>query len=169
MSLVVGGGGVWTCYLSISIPCVYNKSNCYIAGNFFSTARGLIGYCEVTWHLTMKLFPAKLSERSTFPMTSEGNNAMLPANVHRWPPLQRGLMNFQLQNFQLYNKSWLNDWSLGKQLILFPSNLNVSLVGTSRFWGNKINCLPRDQPSRNGRLYRVQFTKIIAFCPRWCC
>ena len=29
-------------------------------------------------------------------------------------PLQRGLMNFQLQNFQLYNKS-LKDWSLGKQ------------------------------------------------------
>ena len=36
-------------------------------------------------------------------------------------------MNFQVQNFQLYNKS-LKDWSLGKQLILFPSNFNV-------FWG----------------------------------
>ena len=30
---------------------------------------------------------------------------MLPANVDQRPPLQRGLMNFQLQNFQLYNKS----------------------------------------------------------------
>ena len=38
-------------------------------------------------------------------------------------------MNFQLQTFQLYNKS-LKDWSLGKQLILFPSNLNVSLGST---------------------------------------
>ena len=28
-------------------------------------------------------------------------------------------MNFQLQNFLLYKKS-LNDWSLGKQLILYP-------------------------------------------------
>ena len=53
-------------------------------------------------------------------MTSGGNSALLPANVGGQPPLQRGLMNFQVQNFQLYNKS-LKDWSLGKQLILFPS------------------------------------------------
>ena len=32
---------------------------------FFSTACALIGYFEVTWHLTMKLFPAKISERET--------------------------------------------------------------------------------------------------------
>ena len=51
-------------------------------------------------------------------MTSEGNSALLPANVDQRPPLQLGLMNFQLQNFQLYNKS-LEDWSLGKQSILF--------------------------------------------------
>ena len=41
----------------------------------------------------------------------------------------------------LYNKS-LNDWSLGKQWILFPSNLNVSL---DFLLGNKIHCSPRDQ------------------------
>ena len=29
-------------------------------------------------------------------MTSEGNIALLPANVDPRPPLQRGLMNFQL-------------------------------------------------------------------------
>ena len=77
-------------------------SYCYIAGNFFSTARGLIGYFEVTWHLTMKLLSGQHCKKS---MTSGGNNAMLPANVDQWPPLQRGLMNFQLHNFQLYNKS----------------------------------------------------------------
>ena len=66
-------------------------------------------------------------------MTSEGNSALLLANVDRRPLLQPGLMNFQGQNLQLYNKS-LTDWSLGKQLILFPSNLK-----------NKINCLLRDQ------------------------
>ena len=38
-------------------------------------------------------------------MTSEGNRALLPVDVDRPPPLQRGLMNFQLQNFQPYNKS----------------------------------------------------------------
>ena len=36
---------------------------------------------------------------------------------------------FQLGR-QLYNKS-LKDWSLGKQLILFPSNLDVTLGFTS--------------------------------------
>ena len=41
----------------------------------------------------------------------------------------------------LYNKS-LNDWSLGEQWILFPSNFNVSLDFVS---GNKIHCTPRDQ------------------------
>ena len=58
-------------------------------------------------------------------MTSESNGALLPPNVDRQPPLERDLMNFQLQNFQLYNKS-LKDWFLGKQLTLFVSNLNVS-------------------------------------------
>ena len=47
-------------------------------------------------------------------MTSVGNSALLPANVDRRVPLQRGLMNFQLQNFQLYNRS-SEDWgSRGK-------------------------------------------------------
>ena len=69
-------------------------------------------------------------------MTSECNSALLPANVDRRAPLQRGLMNFELQNFQLYNKS-LKDWSLGKQSIcsprisMFPE---AELWETLRFW-----------------------------------
>ena len=61
-----------------------------------STARGLINCFEVTWHLTMKLFPAKIDlwarEQCKKIKTSEGNN------------------------FQLYNTS-LKDWCLGN---LFP-------------------------------------------------
>ena len=91
----------------------------------------LIGYFEVTWHLKMKLFPAKnlwAGNIAAISMTSEGNNsALLPADVDRPPPLQRGLMNFQLQNFQLYYTS-LKDWSLWKQLILFRLNLKVSVI-----------------------------------------
>ena len=59
-------------------------------------------------------------------MTSEGNSALLPANVDQQPPLQLGLMNFQL-----YNKSRISMFSfgfasgnieiLGKQNWLFPS------------------------------------------------
>ena len=84
-------------------------------------------------------------------MTSEGNIALLPADVYRRLPLQ-GLMNFQLQNFQLYNKS-LKDRSVGRQLILIPENINVTR-GTLRFSGNKINCLPTDQSLS---VYRERF------------
>ena len=62
----------------------------------------------------MKLFPAKISEQAASiakSMTSEANGALLTAKVDLRPPLQRGVMNFQL-----YNKS-LKDWSLGKQNI----------------------------------------------------
>ena len=54
----------------------------YIAG-IFSQQRALlliIGYFEFPGHLTMKMFPAKISERGKS-MTSEGNSAMLPLNV----------------------------------------------------------------------------------------
>ena len=42
------------------------------------TARTLkwLLYLEVTWHLTIKLFPAKIIAKS---MTTEGNSALLPA------------------------------------------------------------------------------------------
>ena len=36
-----------------------------IAGSFFPTAHALVGYFEVTWHLTMRLFPVKISEQAT--------------------------------------------------------------------------------------------------------
>ena len=41
-------------------------------------------------------------------MTLEGNRALLPTNVDRRPPLQRGLMNFQLQNFHLVPRETVN-------------------------------------------------------------
>ena len=97
----------------------------------------LIGYFEVTWHLKMKLFPAKISERATLPQSVWRQRVITvhcyPCTVERPPPLQRGLMNFQLQNFQLYYIS-LKDWSLWKQLILFPLNLNVSVVKCLLFY-----------------------------------
>ena len=41
------------------------KLNCYRAGHFFPTVHALIGYFEVARYLTMKLFPAKISEWAT--------------------------------------------------------------------------------------------------------
>ena len=69
-------------------------------------------------------------------MTSEGHSALLHGNVGRRPLLQRGLMNFQRQFFQLYDKS-LKDWSVGKQLVLFPSGPVIK--GTSQLMHTPIS------------------------------
>ena len=82
-----------------------DNSHCYIAGNCFPAVHDLISHFKVTRHLTIKPFPVKISE---------------------WVTLQNA-MQWGLMNFQLYNNS-PEDWSLGKQLILFPSNLIVFLV-----------------------------------------
>ena len=53
---------------NVMIECISEEAiYYYIAGNFFPTACTVIGYFEVTWHiyLTMKLFPAKISEKAT--------------------------------------------------------------------------------------------------------
>ena len=55
----------WTSSFSLTEKfqfMILHNLHCYIAENFFSTARSVIGYFEVTWHLTMKLFPAKICE-----------------------------------------------------------------------------------------------------------
>ena len=99
-------------------------------------------------------------------MTSEGNRALLPANVDRRPPLQRGLMNFQLQKFQLYNKL-LKDCSLGKQLILFPvysrekklvslGTSHRSLTAAPNFY------IPENSPSQ--RKLKLGTKVMKAFC-----
>ena len=66
-----------------------HKLYCYIAGVFPATGRPFIGYMQfmVTWHLTMKLFPAKCHEwailRKLWRQT--GNSSLLP--VKCWPLL----------------------------------------------------------------------------------
>ena len=44
---------------------IWNNSFCFLAGNFFPTVCTLLGYFEVTWQVTMKLFPAKIFEWAT--------------------------------------------------------------------------------------------------------
>ena len=117
---------------------------CYVAGNFFSTVHALIGYFAVTWHLTMKLFPAKISEQATMKNPWPHRATM---HCYQWllTAWEIYFHKFVLKKVfflhGLYNKS-LKDWSLGKQLSLFPSNLNVSLSSAS---GNKINVFPWNQ------------------------
>ena len=126
----------------------------------------------------MKLFPAKCHERATLRKLwrQTGNSLLLPGQQFTvdccctwWLESQRGFQILFLFCFVLlYNKS-LNDWSLGEQCILFPSNLNVSSRETLRFSGNKIHCSPRDQSlsvyyySRKifPRFWLVKTTRII--------
>ena len=51
-------------HLGRSRRCPLNRGFT-VAGNFFPMARALFGYFQVTWQLTMKLFPVKISERAT--------------------------------------------------------------------------------------------------------
>ena len=59
---------------------------------------------EVMWHLTMNLFPAKISERA---INCKIYDVRITAKCKCYPPvltdnhIQKGLMNFQLQNPQL--------------------------------------------------------------------
>ena len=118
-----------------------DKWFCYIAGNFFPAVFTLIGYFEVTWQVTMKLFQAKIFEWATLQNKCTVTHKCWPMTT-----IAASLMNFQLQNFQLYNKS-LKDWCQGKQLICFLLNLNVSLgfpSETLRFLGD--NSLSPSRP-----------------------
>ena len=66
---------------------VRSNFDCYFAGVFPATARPFIGYFMVTWHLTMKLFPAKSHERATLRKLwrQTGNSSLLPTKC--WPLL----------------------------------------------------------------------------------
>ena len=103
-------------------------------------------YFEVTWQLTMKLFQAKISEWAALQnlWCQRVTVYCYPRKCWLMTTVAASLMNFQVQNFQLYNKS-LKDWCQGKKLIFFPLNFNVSLglpSETLRFLGDKIHSLP---------------------------
>ena len=110
---------------------------CYIAGVFPATA-------SIHWlvhgHMTSdnetvfrqmpwagNIAKTMMSNGKQFTVTRE----MLTAVAHgqRWPDVVAGISErfpkFAFYFVLLFNKS-LNDWSLGEQWILFPSNVNVS-------------------------------------------
>ena len=73
---------------------------------------------------------------------------------------QRGCFCFVL----LYNKS-LNDWSLGKQWILFPSHLNVSLdfiSGNIEILGKQNSLFPSGPVIKCLLLYSWRFSRYSA-------
>ena len=119
---------------------------CYVDGNFFSTVHALIGYFEVTWHLTMKLFPAKISEQATM-QNPWRQRATVQCYLWMLTIWEIYFHTFVLKEgfffFMGYITNHLKTGPSGfKQLSLFPSHLNVSLSSTS---GNKINAFPRNQ------------------------
>ena len=80
----------------------------------------------------MKLFPAKLPWAGNIAKTMTSNGKQCTVTREMLTAVARDRWNlsavfkFCFCFVLLYNKS-LNDWSLGQQWILFPSNLNVSL------------------------------------------
>ena len=81
----------------------------------------------------MKLFPAKISEPATLQ-----NLWRQKETVYCYPQMFTAreiyfhkFVHEKVFSRELYDKS-LKDWSLGKQLILFPENLNVFRGDRSR-------------------------------------
>ena len=119
------------------------RTICCIAGVFPATARPFISYFMVTWHLTMKPFPAKCHEWATLQKlwSQTENISLLPAKcwllshmirAYSWSGLMLSLESQRVFKtpfcfLLLHNKS-LNDWSLGEQWILFPPNLRTPLT-----------------------------------------
>ena len=85
-----------------------------------------------------------------------------------WLESQRGFQILLLSFVLLYNKS-LNDWSLGEQWILFPSNLNVSLdfvSGNIEILGKQNSLFPSGPVikclmSFRRESYRREFTPVL--------
>ena len=106
---------------------IWNNSFCFLTGNFFPTSYTLLGYFEVTWQLTMKLFPAKIFERAT-----PQNLWCQSVTVLCYPRMLTDDHRYSKVSWiSSYNKS-LKDRSLGKQLIMLPLNLNVSELWDSQ-------------------------------------
>ena len=140
----------------------------------------------VTWHLTMKLFPAKCHERATLQKLwrQTGNSSLLPGQQFTvdccckwWLESQRGFQILLLSFVLLYNKS-LNDWSLGEQWILFPSNLNISLdfvSGNIEILGKQNSLFPSGPVIKCLLLYgsvsqgrgTTKFTNLIGWNGYW--
>ena len=102
----------------------------------------------VTWHLTIKLFPAKCHERATLwkLWRQTGNSSLLPAKC--WPLLHviAGISalfsNFAFVLFCYITNHFMTG-PLGNSEFCFP-RMTLSRK-TMRFSGNKIHCSPRDQ------------------------
>ena len=99
----------------------------------------------VTWHLTMKLLPAKCHERATLRKLwrQTGNSSLLPAKC--WPLLHvMAGISARFSNFAFVLFCYITNrlmTGLGNSEFWFP---RISMF-PSRFSGNKIHCSPRNQ------------------------
>ena len=107
----------------------------------------------VTWHLTMKLFPAKCHERATLRKLRRqtGNSSLLPAKcwplLHAMAGISSRFSNFAFVLF-CYITNHLMTGPLRNSEFCFlwiSMFLLTSSWETLRFLGNKIHCSPQDQ------------------------
>ena len=119
--------------LLFSIVAKLSYNCCYIAGNFFPTAHALIGYFEVAWRLTVKLFPAKICKRATLQNLWRQRVTVhcylrtltVTARLNEFPAIPRETVNFVYLESQCFLRP---RWDGDSQEII----LTVSL-GTSHF------------------------------------
>ena len=98
---------------------VDNNHICYIAAQFFPTARAFIRYFEVMWYLTMKLFPAKITERENLQ-----NLWRQRVRVHCYPRM--------LTNDRRYSEV---SWILSLKISSYVTNdLKTDPSGNSQFF-----------------------------------
>ena len=86
------------------------------------TARSLkwLLYLEVTWHLTIKLFPAKIIAKST---TTEGNSALLPA-----------IRKLKQKRRRRLRKRHLKRWIRSTSNFAAPIPLSIRTIVVIFFW-----------------------------------
>ena len=121
-----------------SSPGEHHNLMLYRAGVFPATARPFIGYFMVTWHLTIKLFPAKCHERAT---------------LRKIYDVKQETVHCYLRNVDCCctwsEVAWCCRWYLSAFFkicfcFVLPRG-TVNFVSLESFSGNEIHCSSRDQ------------------------
>ena len=147
---------------------------CYIAEFFPITAGPLIGYFDVTWHLTIKLFPLKVSERTTVQ-----NLWRQRVTVHCYPPMLtddrrccyhwRFFFLCDITNHLMIGPSGNNSFCFPR-ISMFPSAAprgNIEILGKQNELfpsGPVIKCLIWHEVACGSQWWSVQFSdeKVIS-------
>ena len=106
---------------------VRTNKNCYIAANLFLTARGLIGYFEVRWHLTMK----NVSRQNLWEGNTVKNQFFLRWNLTRYPCTPASLHSYTTTYHETLRSILMN-------VLFFSCEIESKLVVADQFSVGKL-------------------------------